>query len=52
MEDKPIIHKPIIHRPIIHKPIIHKPIIHKPIIPIFICNGECNKCKDKRCYKI
>ena len=52
MEDKPIIHNPIIKKSIIHNSIIHNSIIHNSIIPIFICKGECYKCKDKRCYSI
>ena len=41
-------------RPIIPeqtKPIdIIKPI--KPIKPIFVCNGQCGICKDKKCFII
>jgi hypothetical protein len=31
--------------------IIH-PVIIKNIKPEFVCNGNCNTCDDKECYKI
>lgn len=31
---------------------IIQPVIIKNIKPEFVCNGNCNTCDDKECYKI